>query len=217
MNLCACGCGTLVAGRFVHNHHGRKSGREYVEEDRGWKSPCWIWQLKISKFGYGKRKIAGKEEPAHRIFYEAKYGKVPEGLCLDHLCRVRCCVNPDHLEAVTELENKRRGLVAKVSKKQAASISDMYKSGMSQYEIARKFGLQQSQISRILNGVRWAGIVEKTETRSPVKLTEDQVREIRERRASGETYKQLYTRFGISNTQVGRIVKNESWRTKDSA
>jgi hypothetical protein len=47
---------------------------------------------------------------AHRIAYEMTKGLIPEGLVIDHLCRVHCCVNPDHLEAVTQLENVRRGV-----------------------------------------------------------------------------------------------------------
>lgn len=47
---------------------------------------------------------------AHREAYKAFKGEIPDGLELDHLCRVRNCVNPDHLEPVTRLENARRGI-----------------------------------------------------------------------------------------------------------
>jgi hypothetical protein len=46
---------------------------------------------------------------AHRLYYELEKGPIPKGLTLDHLCRVRCCVNPDHLEPVTPVENVMRG------------------------------------------------------------------------------------------------------------
>ena len=46
---------------------------------------------------------------AHRLYYELEKGPIPKGLTLDHLCRVRCCVNPDHLEPVTLVENVMRG------------------------------------------------------------------------------------------------------------
>lgn len=49
---------------------------------------------------------------AHRVGYELYVGKIPDGLMLDHLCRNRCCVNPKHLEPVTNLENVRRGIAA---------------------------------------------------------------------------------------------------------
>ncbi len=74
-------------------------------------SGCWIWTGYISKQGYGRFSPKWKMSPlyAHRISYEIYKGKIPDGLALDHLCRVRCCVNPDHLEPVTYRENLLRG------------------------------------------------------------------------------------------------------------
>lgn len=73
---------------------------------------CWIWQLSISVWGYGRIKIwvdgGQKLISAHRYAYEALVGPIPDGLQIDHLCRVRSCVNPDHLEPVTPGENTRR-------------------------------------------------------------------------------------------------------------
>ncbi len=70
---------------------------------------CWLWDGATTGGGYGNLKYGGRYRPAHRVAYEALVGEVPLGLDLDHLCRVRCCVNPDHLEAVTRRENLRRG------------------------------------------------------------------------------------------------------------
>jgi HNH endonuclease len=70
---------------------------------------CWIWTRGCTGKGYGAFKVRGKQTPAHRVAYELSKGDIPEGLDLDHLCRVRNCVNPDHLEPVTSLENIRRG------------------------------------------------------------------------------------------------------------
>ena len=76
-------------------------------------SGCWIWKGYIQKNGYAK--IGSKY--AHRVFYENKNGKIPVGLVLDHLCRVHSCVNPDHLEAVTQKENVMRGVgITKINK-----------------------------------------------------------------------------------------------------
>lgn len=70
---------------------------------------CWLWTAFLPACGYGRFYVNGKLHLAHRISYEMFVGPIPEGLCLDHLCRVRNCVNPRHLEPVTHQENVRRG------------------------------------------------------------------------------------------------------------
>lgn len=69
---------------------------------------CWLWTA-FRYQGYGRLRLAGfKTRKAHRIVYELLRGPIPEGLEPDHLCLIRSCVNPDHLEPVTRLENIRR-------------------------------------------------------------------------------------------------------------
>ena len=70
---------------------------------------CWLWDAFCNPQGYGRFGVAGRTEMAHRVSYEFLVGPIPEGLDLDHLCRVRNCVNPDHLEPVTHAENILRG------------------------------------------------------------------------------------------------------------
>lgn len=84
--------------------------RGWTVEDRGHDTPCWIYQgLCGSGNGYKILTYRGKTQLAHRAFYKHHVGPIPDGLVLDHLCRVITCVNPVHLEAVTLLENSRRG------------------------------------------------------------------------------------------------------------
>jgi len=68
---------------------------------------CWNW-TGYKKLGYGHAQYGGKLHQAHRLIYEALRGPIPEGLVIDHLCRNPSCVNPDHLEPVTQAENVRR-------------------------------------------------------------------------------------------------------------
>lgn len=73
------------------------------------KTTCWLWQGDITSKGYAQFRVAGKSRCAHRVAYEIFRGLIPDGLQLDHLCRVRHCVNPDHLQPVTHAENLLRG------------------------------------------------------------------------------------------------------------
>ncbi len=70
---------------------------------------CWEWTACITSTGYGRIWDGRRADWAHRVVYVAIRGRIPTGLVLDHLCRVRHCVNPDHLEPVTDAENTSRG------------------------------------------------------------------------------------------------------------
>jgi hypothetical protein len=87
--------------------------RRVVVEERGHTSPCWIWTGPVTHQGYGRTSVpgVGPRVRFHRASYEAHRGAIPDGLCLDHLCSVRACCNPDHLEPVTPMENTRRELL----------------------------------------------------------------------------------------------------------
>lgn len=70
---------------------------------------CLEWDGYVAKNGYGVVYINGKHGNAHRFFYELYKGEIPKGYDIDHICRNRACVDPEHLEAVTRKENIRRG------------------------------------------------------------------------------------------------------------
>lgn len=71
---------------------------------------CWLWLGGVSKEGYARGRLDGKGGFIHRLTYERLVGPIAPGLQLDHLCRVRCCINPRHLEPVTARINTLRGL-----------------------------------------------------------------------------------------------------------
>jgi hypothetical protein len=135
LGLCGCGCGqeTPIATRswrncsgnrppvrkgehlsYVRGHNRRRTNQPYKVEDRGYKTRCWIWQRTIASNGYAVFMENYKMIYAHRRYYEEYNGVIPEGYQVDHLCRVRCCVNPAHLEATTGAENTYRAAITKV-------------------------------------------------------------------------------------------------------
>lgn len=84
-------CGRSCAGRM------QNGGPDYIVQDRGYETPCWVWQKAVNDQGYALL----SHQRVHRIYYERDVAPVPVGMQLDHLCRVRSCVNPAHLEPVT--------------------------------------------------------------------------------------------------------------------
>ena len=99
-----------MMGAFIQVNIGRRLAHlnpiGYVIEESG----CWTWVGFIDKDGYGRWNCNVTGSPiAHRAVYILKRGPIPDGLTLDHLCRNRSCVNPDHMEAVTNKENLMRG------------------------------------------------------------------------------------------------------------
>lgn len=72
-------------------------------------SGCWIWMGELNRNGYGRVAFGGAKRMVHKIVWILHGKPHEEGLIYDHLCRVRCCCNPAHLEPVTNAENTRRG------------------------------------------------------------------------------------------------------------
>lgn len=126
--LCECGCGqpTSIARqtrngtkrgdplRWVKGHHGRHRGPDYIIDPV---SGCWVWIRAVNRrTGYARCHGA----LVHVRNYVAKYGPVPDGLELDHLCEIKACVNPNHLEPVTRSENMLRYFRSRNEKRAAA-------------------------------------------------------------------------------------------------
>jgi len=87
--------------------------RFWAKVDKDVPGGCWLWTASLDRYGYGQfnpRPHITITRGAHRYAYELIIGPIPAQLTLDHLCRVRHCVNPDHLEPVSMKENVLRGI-----------------------------------------------------------------------------------------------------------
>lgn len=160
--FCHCGCGertgispktNLKLGykkgeprAYIRGHQRAKTPAAYfVNSDSG----CWEWQ-RVKADGYGRVYIKKKSITAHRYFYELHKGPIPDGLHIDHLCRNRKCVNPDHLEAVTCQENIRRGLVTKLTFSDVEQIRSSWPA-MTHKQLSAKYGVGTDHIAAIIN------------------------------------------------------------------
>lgn len=126
--------------------------RFFKEEDRGFVSPCWIWQRALSSTGYGSVYCFDRKTriSAHVAVYQERVGPIPVGLEIDHLCRVRACVNPQHLEPVTKMINTRRGRAAKLNPEAYDEIVEEFRNGASKRGLAARYGLRRSGIQYLI-------------------------------------------------------------------
>jgi hypothetical protein len=174
--LCQCGCGGKtniasqtqakyghVAGepfRYIRGHHNRLSPVEWVEEDRGYATPCWIWQRALQENGYGVGNApGGRACLAHRAAYQKAKGPIPDGYQIDHRCFQCACVNPDHLEAVPPATNVRRQRSTKLTVESVRQIRDLLREGWLQKDISRAFGVTHGSVSSIACGRTWKEVI----------------------------------------------------------
>lgn len=122
---------------------------DYIEDENG----CWVWQKQCTPNGYGRKWVDGTGVLSHRWYYEQAVGPIPEGLQIDHLCRVKRCCNPAHLEAVTGTENRRRA-----SKVTHDGVRHVRAEGMTATEAARYLGVSVTAASNIVRGLTWASV-----------------------------------------------------------
>lgn len=147
---------------------------------------CWEWQGSLLRRGYGSvGRIDGQSWQAHRLAWVLANGSIPPGLCVCHHCDNPRCVRPSHLFLGTRKENN----------------DDKERKGRASHPQGEQHGWQRKPESRPMG-----------EVNGMAKLTEDQVREIRSRAASGATFKGLAREYGVSDTQISWIVKRKSWQ-----
>lgn len=171
VGLCQCGCGgaTAIARQtskprghvkgqpvpWIKGHNAKPTGPEYIVQDCGYETPCWVWQRTLNDQGYGTQGRAR----AHRLMYERHVGPIPENTELDHLCVNPPCCNPAHLEPVTHQENIRRARHVKLTAYSAGWVKTFAAMGFRKTDIARFYGVSVNTVHTVLRGETWADVL----------------------------------------------------------
>ena len=134
---------------------------------------CWLWTGPRQKEGYGRCWFGKKLWLSHRLSWTIHYGKIPDGLLICHKCDMPSCVNPSHLFLGTPADNmadmtskgrhngndgsncgEKHGM-HKLTESKVALARLLYKSGISQYKLAKRYGVKQTTIFEAIHRKTW--------------------------------------------------------------
>lgn len=199
---------------------------------------CIVFEGRISKQGYGKVCLDGKDRFAHRIAWMWAHGgdPIPAGMFVCHKCDNPPCINPAHLflgtprDNVADMVAKGRNATGlslpqtKLTAEQVMEIRAAYAVGVTQDELGQKYGVTGAYICVLLSGSKRgalplhpvadkAAIVHANKSRRTAKLSHQQVREIRSAFHAGlASQTALAMRYGVHSSTVSRLVNGERWR-----
>ena len=128
---------------------------------------CWLWTGTVSRAGYGRFFLGGKDNKAHRISYVIHHGEIPEGQFVCHHCDNPLCVNPDHLflgvpaDNSADVVSKRRQAYgekhwnSKLSSQQVCQLRKQHDANISKTELAHMYDVSYQTIHRIISKKNW--------------------------------------------------------------
>ena len=145
---------------FLEKTMPRSDGIRYKKlVDINGPNGCWNWLGSINKrTGYGKKQWFRETWLAHRWVWTMLFGNIREGMTIDHLCSNRRCVNPAHLEVVSQIENQRRGKGTTLTEEDVRDIRSLPKKWGDRIKLAEQYGVSPMTISDIRSGRSWKDI-----------------------------------------------------------
>lgn len=160
--------------RKIHGDPETEMERFERSIERITESGCWIWSGALGQDGYGKTSSKGKDIRAHRWAWHLFKGAIPEGMQVCHRCDVPTCCNPGHLFVGSHMDNERDKRAkgrdfklpphreTKLTEKQVAEIRAA-RGNVRQVDLAKRYGVHHSHISRIQTGDSWNNASDQTE------------------------------------------------------
>ncbi len=199
---------------------------------------CWEWKRTKTRAGYGLLTIKYKNYYAHRLAWElANNSEVPTGMFVCHRCDNPACCNPAHLFIGTQKENiqdaKEKKRIPYGEAHHGTNLTDedirairnfAYGSELTRQQIADRFGIVRSTVNDIISGRTWTHVDpdwKPPESKSRgiahpnSKLTEDDIREIRELASEGLSQRKIAKQFGVTRGTIEPILKGETWTHVD--
>lgn len=136
----------------------RRIGVGHIVEASG----CWHWTGKLDSAGYGRTTFRGRHMPAHHAYYRFFRGELATGIHVHHKCGHAWCVNPDHLEPVTQQENNARRRSVKLTPDTVQRIRHLFDSGqqVSYERLARRFHVSETTIILVVQRKTWRHVPE---------------------------------------------------------
>lgn len=172
---------------------------------------CWEWSGPIDRNGYGKaydpKRPAGERiDWAHRVSYRHAKGAIPEGLQLDHLCNNPPCINPDHLEPVTQAENIRRAMTRAGKDDLHAEAARLRASGLKYSEIAQALEVAGRTSAKLMvEAAIRKGLVDPNAVPARRTLDARDREDIRALYALGVPQTEIGAWYGTHSSQISRI------------